>query len=390
MKTIIQKFGGTSVATKEGRELCAEAVKARKEEGYQVVVVVSAIGRSGAPYSTDTLKELATNTFSTISEVDSDLLLSCGELISAVLMVQTLKKIGINAEALTGFQAGIKTNENCGNADILQIDTSNIIKILNSGVIPVVAGFQGISSSGKITTLGRGGSDTTACALGVALGAKFIEIFTDVSGIMSADPNIIPESRLLDKVSYTEAFQMANQGAKVIHPEAAELSRNADIPLIIRTAFQQTAGTKVYNFTPKNAITAVTSKTNITFVKISGNENFEVFSIIAKHNISADFIDIRPVEITFIISETAKPKAEEVLKKFDCTFHDDFVKISVIGAGMTGKPGVMAKIVECLSGIEIFQSTDSHTTISCLIKKEDEVKALQALHNGFDLGDYTP
>jgi len=250
-----------------------------------------------------------------------------------------------------------------------------------------VAGFQGISESGNITTLGRGGSDTTACALGVALAAEFIEIFTDVAGIMSADPMQIPESKLLNEISYTEAFQMANQGAKVIHPEATELSGNASIPLIIRTAFQKGKGTKVYNFKPKHAITAVTSKTNITFVKIVGNAKTEVFSLIANNAISADFIDIRPGEITFIIAADLKERTEKVLYEYNLTLSNDFVKISVIGAGMTGKPGVMAKVVDCLSGIDILQSTDSHTTISCLIKKADEIKALQALHRGFRLGE---
>jgi aspartate kinase len=386
MKTVIQKFGGTSVATKEGRELCAEAVKARKDEGYKVVVVVSAIGRIGEPYATDSLKEFALNTFPEIAERESDLLLSCGETISCVIMIQTLRGLGLKGVSLTGAQAGILTDENSGNANIKQIYPSKILQILETEKVPVVAGFQGVSSSGKITTLGRGGSDTTACALGVALGAEFIEIFTDVPGIMSADPKKIPESKILDKISYTEAFQMANQGAEVIHPEAAELSREADIPLIIRTAFQKSEGTKVYNFKPEHAITAVTSKTSITFVKIVGNDNTKVFSLIAEHSISADFIDIRPDEITFIISQALKAKAKEVLCNYDCTFSEAFVKVSVIGAGMTGQPGVMAKIVEYLSGIEIFQSTDSHTTISCLIKKEDEIKALQALHSGFDLG----
>jgi aspartate kinase len=386
MKTIVQKFGGTSLASKEGRELCAKAVKQRKNEGYNVVVVVSAIGRSGEPYATDTLKELATETFSAFSNKDSDLLLSCGELISAVLMVQTIKKIGLKAEALTGFQAGILTDENNGNSNILQIDTSNLLQILDSGTIPVVAGFQGISSSGKITTLGRGGSDTTACALGVALEADFIEVFTDVPGIMSADPNKIPESKLLNEISYLEAFQMANQGANVIHPQAAEFSQNADIPLIIRTAFQERSGTKIYNFTPDNVITAVTSKSNITFVQIAGKSITSVFTLIAESGISADFIDIRPDEITFIIDPVNKDKAAEVLKDFEVSLSDDFVKISVIGAGMTGQPGVMAKIIEYLSGIEIYQSTDSHTTISCLVKEKDEIKALQALHSGFGLG----
>jgi aspartate kinase len=386
MKTIIQKFGGTSVATKEGRELCANAIKVRKDEGFDVVVVVSAMGRSGEPYATDTLKELAEDAFPEVSENDSDLLLSCGEIISSVVMVQTLKKIGLEAISLTGAQAGILTDENSGNANIKKVYPTNLLQILESDKIPVVAGFQGISESGNITTLGRGGSDTTACALGVAIKAEFVEIFTDVPGIMSADPNIIPESRLLNEISYSEAFQMANQGAKVIHPEAAELSKNADIPLIIRTAFQKGKGTKVYNFSPEHTITAVTSKTNITFVKISGKAKTEVFSLIADSEISADFIDIRPGEITFIFSSELKNKVKSVLSEYDFTLSDDFVKISVIGAGMTGKPGVMAKVVECLKGIEIYQSTDSHTTISCLIKKDKETEALQALHSGFGLG----
>ena len=224
MEIIVQKFGGTSVATPEVRALVIKKIQIACEKGFSPVVVVSAMGRKGECYATDTFIELARTANKNIASRELDQILYCGEMISAVIMTGTLQAAGFDAVMLTGGQAGIITDNNFNNARILKVDPTRLLTLLKLGKIPVVCGFQGISADDEFTTLGRGGSDTTASALGVALNAEMIEIYTDVDGIMTADPRIVNNARILDCISYGEVCQLAHQGAKVIHPRAVEIA----------------------------------------------------------------------------------------------------------------------------------------------------------------------
>ncbi|HEU4753796.1 MAG TPA: aspartate kinase, partial [Armatimonadota bacterium] len=246
---VVQKFGGRSVGTAEARRLAAERVKEALDAGFQPVVVVSAIGRMGEPYATDTLLSHldAVDPATEPNPRERDMLMACGELISTVIMAQTLKSAGLRAVALSGGQAGIFTDYKYGDAQILDIQPDYIQRLLESGDVDVVvvAGFQGVTDQGAITTLGRGGSDTTASALGAALGAAKVEIYTHVDGVMTADPEVVPSAHTLPMVTYEEVCNMAHQGAKVLHPRAAEVAMLHQIPLWVKSSFVRSPGTLV-------------------------------------------------------------------------------------------------------------------------------------------------
>ena len=316
------------------------------------------------------------------------------------MLVQTLKKHGISAIALTGAQAGIYTDENFGEAEIEKVIPEKVNKALMDGQIPVIAGFQGISWDGEITTLGRGGSDTTASVIAAAIGALYIEIYTDVAGVMTADPSLVESARILEVVSYNEVCELAYQGARVIHPRAAEIAMVEGIPIKIKSTFEDGPGTLINSNGMRSIkgdrpVTGVASRRNIIFIKIIPEEPAEyatglrVFNLLAEKGISVDFINIRPEASSFIIDSKDKEKVLGLLREqnFSYELRDDLVKVSVVGGGMTGRPGVMAKIVEALNikRIKIYQTTDSHTTISCLVQREQEKDALNALHKIFEL-----
>lgn len=237
MKKIVQKFGGSSLNTAEKREMVVKHIKKAIDNGYKPAVVVSAMGRLGEPYATDTLIQLASEIHPDIDKREKDLLMSCGEIISTIVLVQTLKKHNISAIALTGAQAGIYTDDNFGEAEIEKVIPEKVNKALMEGKIPVIAGFQGITADGDITTLGRGGSDTTASVIAAAIGALYIEIYTDVAGVMTADPGMVESARILEVVSYNEVCELAYQGARVIHPRAAEIAMAEGIPIKIKSTF---------------------------------------------------------------------------------------------------------------------------------------------------------
>lgn len=397
MKIVIQKFGGTSLQNAKIRNKAAEHVSIAIKDGFSPVVVVSALGRKGDPYSTDTLLEIATSTFKNISPRDKDLIMSCGELISAVVMVQTLKQKDIDAVVLNGMQAGIITDENYSQANIQKVIPDNILNAINNGKVPVVTGFQGISENGEITTFGRGGSDTTASVLAVALKADHIEIYSDVGGILTADPRQIPDARNIPKTSYIEAVEMANKGANVIHPQAVQIASQYKIPIKLFSTSNNEKSTIIHEMKNDRTVTGITSKTNIIYTRIFPKKDnihktgLNIFKKLALQNISVDFIDITPELISFIIDEDKENKFIEILEENNYEFktESDFSKISVVGSGMTGMPGVMAKIVKALSSkdIMIYECTDSYTTISCLVKSVDEIEAITALHKEFELGN---
>jgi len=396
MKILVQKFGGTSVSTKEKRELVVKKVLNAKALGYSPVVVVSAMGRKGEPYATDTLLSLVDNSLKVLNPLAIDLLVSCGEIISTVIMCNELNNNGIDAVPLTGGQAGIITDCNYTNAAILNVDTQKILNILQSGKIPVVAGFQGMNEEGYVTTIGRGGSDVTAAILGARLNAIETQIYTDVDGIMTADPRIVSEATLIKEISYDEIFQFADQGAKVIHPRAVEISKKYNIPLVIKNTMNECVGTVISNFESEvyqNVITGITHMNNRVQIKIcknSGSSYDELFDILAQNLISIDLINVFPKEKIFTIDEKDLSKFSDLMKEINmsCSFVMDCSKISIIGSKMRGIPGVMARILKALTRekIEVLQTADSHMTIWCLVETEYVKKAINALHKEFKLG----
>lgn len=393
MKVIIQKFGGTSVSSKERRALVIEKVLSAIKDGFSPVVVVSAMGRKGDPYATDTLLSLIDIDFKNHNLQASDLLMGCGEIISTVIMSNDLNKKSIDAVPLLGGQAGIITDNEFNNASVLRVDTNNLIKILKSGKIPVVAGFQGLSEDGFLTTLGRGGSDVTASLLGSALNAERVEIYTDVDGIMTADPRVVKDAALIEEISYTEVFQFADQGAKVIHPRAVEIAARANIPLVVKNTLNNCVGTLINNIGNTNntnvidGITQIDNRTQIKFSTQANKDNVnypDILDILAENNISIDLINVFPEENIFTIDKKDFKKFDAISKSLNLnyTYEEDCSKISLIGSRMAGKPGVMAKIIKILRNekINVLQTADSHETIWCLVKTNLASSAINALH----------
>ena len=407
MRIIVQKFGGTSLATPDLRARVCDIVAATRNEGISVVVVVSAMGRKNDAYATDTFIQLLKEANPCPPSREMDILLSCGEIISGVLLTSQFCARTIPAVFLNGEQAGIVTDGNYGNAHILYVDPQRIMKQLEDGKVVVVAGFQGAGENGELTTLGRGGSDTTASALGVALNAEYIDIFTDVEGVMTADPRIVKDARLLDAITYNEICQLAREGAKVVHPRAIEIAMQKNIPLRVRCTFNDSMGTMVANQMPgtdnrihiiaDRMITGITYTSNIAQIMINtfnlqearGIE-LKVFKSLALADISVDFITVHPESIRFTVGIDQAEKAQEVLSNLDIIsqIERDCAKVAIVGAAMTGIPGVMSKVVEALTEneITILQSGDSYTNIWCLVKREHMEKAVQALHDKFELG----
>ena len=403
----MQKFGGTSLATAELRGKAVARIKEALDCGYHPVVVVSAMGRYGAPYATDTLLALAREIYPEINPREQDLLLSCGELISTVIMVQTLRLHGVEARAFAGGMAGIITDSNFGDAHIIEVNPEKIINCLQQKQVAVVAGFQGLTQEGEVTTLGRGGSDTTAAALGVALAAEVVEIYTDVNGVMTTDPNLVPEAKLLKVMTYEEVCEMAHLGAKVIHPRAVEIAMRGRIPLKIRSIHSDQEGTLITDVYPTRPGLELKSDRMVTGlahipdlaqfdlacpedVNASGKA-LEVFTSLAEAGISIDMIQVTPEQIVFTVSESLYDRTFSVLEKTGLPFKaaKGFAKVAIVGAGIRGVPGVMARVVEGLykARVPLFQTADSHTNIACLVKKEDMIKALRALHEEFGLDD---
>lgn len=398
MKILVQKFGGTSVSTKERRKQVINKVIKAMELGFSPVVVVSAMGRKGEPYATDTLLSLVTNQFKNSNPLATDLLMCCGEIISSVVMCNDMNNEKLDAVPLTGGQAGIKTNNNFNNASIENLDPSLILKLLKEGKIPVVTGFQGITEDSFFTTLGRGGSDVTASLLGVALNAEGIEIYTDVDGIMTADPRIVEDAKLIKEISYNEVFQFADQGAKVIHPRAVEIAMKGNIPLLIKNTMSDCVGTIIDNFgeiDSSNVITGITHMDNRVQVKVEINENIDnenyhdLLPVLADNFISIDLINVFPNQKIFTIDSKDLSKFDEIMKKLDLkyTYIEKCSKISIIGSRMRGIPGIMARILKSLikEKIDVLQTADSHTTIWCLVESKYSEAAIKALHNEFKL-----
>lgn len=397
---VVMKFGGTSVATDEGRAAIVARVIETLERDAAPVVVVSAMGRSGAPYATDTLLALVPHDSRDARELD--LLASVGEVISAVVVAHGLRGAGVESAAFTGAEAGILTDGVQGAATITEIHTGPLVRAIESGVVPVVCGFQGVADDGRITTLGRGGSDTTACALGVALAASEVQIYTDVDGVMTADPRVCGEARVLEVIRADELFQMALHGSRVVHTPAAELALASGLSVRVRNTYSQHPGTGVADvgsYHPEGIATAVSHICDVTrfTAVLSGGDYADrmsaqtsIYRGMADAGVSLDMFTPVEDELVFTVSGSDAQGAEEVLRGLAVPYESvsGLAKVTVVGAGMHGVPGVMASIAEILlaQGIAIHQVADSHTTISVLVAASDAERAVAALHEGFSLG----
>lgn len=392
---IVQKFGGTSVSTKEKREKVIQKIKKAKNQGFDVVVVVSAMGRKGDAYSTDSLLDLIDISRDNNKRI-TDMLMCCGEIISSAVISSELVQEGIEAIPLTGGQAGIITDDEYSNAAVIRVQKENILTILKQGKTPIVAGFQGMTEDGFFTTIGRGGSDTSASLIGASLCADRIEIYTDVDGIMTADPRIVKNAEVINVLSYDEVFQLADHGAKVIHPRAVEIARDHNISLYIKNTMNDSEGTIINNISKEKnnrIITSITSTNNRIQVIVDKEDNINnaeydnILDMIAYNNISLDLINIFPEKLVFTIEEYDKEKLKNIFNKLKLKYFlkENCSKIALIGSGMRGIPGVMAKIYKALSyeNIEVLQTADSHMTIWCLISTTDLKLAINALHSAF-------
>lgn len=403
MELIVQKFGGTSLSDEQSRRHVLRHIGREFTAGCRLVVVVSAMGRAGAPYATDTLLQLATGSRGELPAREKDLLLSCGELISAAHLCGLLASEGYGAIALSGGQAGIVTDSVFGAARIVEVRTGTINRHLAEGRIVIVAGFQGVTTDGEITTLGRGGSDTSATALGAALRADRVDIYTDVDGILTADPRMVGNARQLTAVSYEEIGNMAQNGAKVLHPRAVEIAMKAGVPVRVRSTFSDGEGTLVTHARlareqagwTDRTVTGIAHAAGVTQISVvdadglAADLQLRVFRAMASGGISVDFINVMPSSILYTVPRGDAATAVSRLRAAGLapTVREGCAKVSVIGGGMNGQPGVMALIVEALTdaGIAILQSADSNTTIWVLVEEQDLSAALQALHNAFGL-----
>lgn len=398
---LVMKFGGTSVATDDGREAVVARVREALDASKAPVVVVSAMGRSGAPYATDTLLALVDGLPADPRE--RDLLASVGELVSAVVVAHLLRGAGIAASAFSGPEAGIGTDGIPGSSAITDIHPAPLLSAIDEGVVPVVAGFQGMSEDGRVTTLGRGGSDTTACALGVALDAEQVDIYTDVDGVMTADPRSCTGAAVLESIRADELFQMAYNGSRVVHTPAADLALTSGLSVRVRNTYSDHPGTRVADiaaYRPSAVATSVSCIEDIARVRVAlpapeGTSSHmaaqsRVYRAMADAGVSLDMFTPVGETLVFSVPETAITPATEVLSRLGLTHQVQarLAKVTLIGAGMHGVPGVMARAAEALAeaGVTVLQTADSHATISVLVPAEDVTTAVNALHDGFDLG----
>src|SRR5690625_1824525 len=400
MEDVIQKFGGTSVKDRKTRQHALNHVNKDVNDGFRVVVVVSAMGRMGEPYATDTLLSLVQYPNTHLQKREIDMLMSCGEVISSIVFVNELNEAGIKSAALSGAQAGILTTNDYTNARINKVNTTLLLDYFKEYDVLVVAGFQGADEKGNVTTLGRGGSDTSAVALGAALNAKYVDIFTDVNGIKTADPVIVKDAETLKVMTYNEIVHLAYQGTKVIHPRAVEIAMQEKIPIRVRSTYSNDEGTLVTSKVDNSIdikihdrlVTGIAHVSGLTQIKVKADENpiivhDKVFKELAEAGISVDFFNIFTEGITFTVPNSKLEETKAIIYRlnYDLDFIQNCAKVSTVGAGIQGVPGVVSKIVSALAkhNIQILQSSDSHTTIWVLIKEEDLDVAVNSLHETF-------
>lgn len=405
MSLIVQKYGGTSVGNIERIKKVAERIKKYHEQGHKLVVVVSAMGDT-----TDELIEMAEKINKNPSPREMDVLLSSGERISSALLAMALQNLGLPAISLSGRQAGIFTDSTHTKAQIININPERILKEISEGKIVVVAGFQGYDlENNNVTTLGRGGSDATAVALAYAIKADLCEIYTDVDGIYTADPRIVPNAKKLDYISYEEMIEMASQGAQVMQLRAMDLAATYKVPIIVRSSFNENSGTfigEVEKVEKTKKVTGIAHNKNIAKITIFGVPDkpgiaYKIFAPLGNMAINVDDI-VQNVskegitDISFTVPEKELEKALEVVNNVakeinaNGVIYDSNVgKVSIVGWGMQGTPGIAAKMFGILAenNINIEMITTSEIKITCIIRRELVEKAVRALHEGFNLGE---
>ena len=408
MGLIVQKYGGSSVADAEGMKRVAARIVASKRDGNQFVVVVSAMGDT-----TDELIDLANQVTPIPNGRELDMLLTAGERISMALLAMAISSLGHEARSFTGSQAGVITDSSHGRARIIDVTPGRIQEALNEGAIAIVAGFQGISQDTKdITTLGRGGSDTTAVALAAALDADVCEIYTDVDGVFSADPRVVPSAKKLKSVTYDEMLELAASGAKVLHLRCVEYARRYDLPIHVRSSFSTNEGTWVVKDHPEgdqmeqaiiSGIAHDKSEAKITIVGVPDRTGVaaRIFQAIADNDINIDMI-VQNVsaaatgltDISFTLPKSEGANATVILQKlqgevgFASILYDDQVgKISLVGAGMRSHPGVTATFFAAMAeaGINIEMISTSEIRISIICRVTDLEKGVRAAHTAFQL-----
>ena len=443
LKIKVMKFGGTSVATHEARLQSALKVVSAKELGYSPVVVVSAIGRKGAPYATDTLIGMLRDIDPTVEPDmrELDLLVACGEILSSVIFAHTLKTLGHHAMAFRGGQAGIRTDGVYGNARIIGINPVSLVRACEAGAIPVVCGFQGVyvagdgSPGGELTTLGRGGSDTTAAAVGAAMKAEAVEIYTDVDGVKTADPDSVPAAPTLRKVTYDEVAEIAHLGAKVVHPRAAEIAMHFDIPLWVKNTFSEDEGTEIVQRDrfPGRRVTGVTHTGKLVYLQfdlgIASDEDRRVletriFETMARYGFNLYMLNMSPSGTGFAVPRTQFPTLAGILDSLVLPIEDQTyllqvgsqpskdvenqlrllegavkvervvaeltegcTMVSLVGHEYMQQPGVFLEVLTTLRNaqIPVLQTTDSDFSLSVLVPESETNRAVRLLHEQFKL-----
>lgn len=406
MSIVVQKYGGSSVADAAGIKRVAQRIVSTKKAGHDVVVVVSAMGDT-----TDELMDLAYEVSPMPPPRELDMLLTAGERISMALLAMAISDLGMRAQSFTGSQAGVITDDVHGRAKIIDVTPGRIEKAVAEGAIAIVAGFQGVSSSSKdITTLGRGGSDTTAVALAAALKAEVCEIYTDVDGIFTADPRIVPNAKQIKEISYAETLELTANGAKILHLRCVEYARRNNMPIHVRSSFSNKEGTWVKNqeeIMEQAIISGVAhdrSEAKITVVGVPDRigEAARIFNAVAEARIDVDMIvqnvsaaSTGRTDISFTLSQAEGKKAVEVLSKLQdeigyeqLLYNDRIGKVSLVGAGMRSSPGISARFFQALAdaGVNLEMISTSEIRISVIVDEDSIEKAVRATHDAFDLG----
>ncbi|MCL4459362.1 MAG: aspartate kinase [Chloroflexi bacterium] len=402
MALVVQKYGGTSVGTVERVKAVAQRVAKTKAEGNDLVVVVSAMGDT-----TDKLLELAYQTARRPSLRELDQLLATGEEQAVALVAMALEDLGLPALSLSGAQAGIRTIGRYGKARISQIRTERVRRALSAGQVVIIAGFQGVNRLSDVTTLGRGGSDTTAVAMAAALRADRCEIYTDVDGVYTADPRLVPEAAKLERISYEEMTELAWRGTKVLHPRAVELGKLYNMEIIVRSSFNDNPGTiitKVDSMEKINTISGIAYDLDVARITIAGvrmqpDSLHQIFGPLAVAEVSVDVIvesrgeNLRS-DVSFTISEKELPHVLPIVEKAAATIgaggissQGNLAKVSIIGTGMQNRPGYAAKMFKSLAmaGISIEMVTTSEIQVTCVIAKDRVQEAVRRLHKDFGL-----
>jgi aspartate kinase len=402
MALVVQKYGGSSVADAEKIKNVARRIAKAKDEGNALVVVVSAMGDT-----TDDLIKLAYHISEQPSDREFDVLLSTGEMVSSTLLAMALVSLGYKAISLSGAQAGIHTDSSHSRARILRVDAKRVVSELKKGNIVIVAGFQGVTGKKDVTTLGRGGSDTTAVALAASLGAEICQIYTDVEGVYTADPRLVPQAEKLKEIGYEEMLELATYGAKVMHNRAVELGWLYNVPILVASSFSDSPGTiicKEASMEVKNKVSGIAYDTNVAKVTVVGVPDHPgiaaaIFEPLARANISIDTIvqnaSINNItDLTFTVARSDLIKAMSIVEPVvrsvggrQCVTDSTLAKISIVGTGMQNAPGYAARMFRTFyeHGINIQLITTSEIRITCIVSEDSVKDAVRALHRAFEL-----